>query len=300
MACFNLVSETLKRGIATALVNGHMETEQFKRWCRLRPLIAPMLANIDMVAAQTTHDAAQFKILGARHVYRFGNLKYATPAPPHDQRAASTLVSEVGRRPIWLAANTHEGEEEEIAQAHAIAEQRLPGLVTIIAPRQPYRGAAIADTLRFEGFRVARRGAGERLAPDTQIYVIDSMDDLGILYHLVPVVLVGGSLIPKGGHNPLEPAHLGCAVLVGPYMDDFVEPTAELTAAGAVQTVGNAHSLAAALIRLLGDPALARQRGTVARRVAEQEWVALSDLIAALSRLLPTPATTAPAIAARA
>lgn len=300
MACFNLLSETLKRGVATALVNGRLDTKQFRRWCRIRPLVAPLLSHMDMVAAQSTHDAAEFKVLGARHVYRFGNLKYATPAPPFDQRAAAALNREVGNRPVWLAAYTHEGEEEEIAQAHTIAEKRLPGLVTVIAPRHPHRGGAIAETLRFEGFRVARRGLGETLESDTQIYVIDSVGDMGLMYDLAPAALVGGSLVPKGGHNPLEPAYMGCAVLAGPHMDDYVEPTAELRAAGGIQTVGDSQSLASALIRLLGDPGLARQRGAAAKRVAEQEWVALSDLISALSRLLPAPACPAPAMAAQA
>ncbi len=291
MACFNLLGETLERGISTALVNARLTTRRFKRWCRIRPLVTPLLAHMDMIAAQSTHDAAEFKVLGARHIYRFGNLKYATPAPLLDQRAAGALSREVGHRPTWLAAYTHEGEEEEVAQAHTLVEGHLPGLLTVLAPRQPYRGEAIAEMLRFEGFRVARRSLGEPIEPDTQIYIINSIGDMGLLYHVAPVVLMGGSLVPKRGHNPLEAAHMGCAVLAGPYMDDFVEPTAELKAAGGVQTVNDAATLASALSRLLKNPSFARQRGVAARRVAQQEWVALGDLIATLAPLLPAAAS---------
>lgn len=295
MACLNLLSETIKAGVKSALINATLSDRDYRRWRRIRPLITPLVQHFDMIATQGTHDAAKFKVLGARDVYRFGNLKFATPAPVLDRRAAATLKGKLADRPVWFATNSHEGEEEEIAQAHRLAEAQLPGLLTVILPRRPQRAAAIARTLAFEGLKVARWRQDAPLERDTQICVLPSTLDAGLFYDCAPLVLVGGSLVPRGGQNPLVPAHMGCAVLAGPHMDNFVAPTAELQAAGAIQTVRDSESLAAAIVRLLGNPALMRQRGTAAAQVAHMEWVALGDLIAALAPLLPALAPATPA-----
>ena len=285
----NLLSETLKRGISTALVNGRMGERQFRLWRRWRPLVAPLLAHMDMVAAQSTQEGAKFRLLGARHVARFGNLKYATPTDALDKKTSFGLMQKLGKRQVWLAAGTYEGEEDEIAQAHTIVENSVPGLMTVILPRQPQRARAIARRLRFEGFRVTEWDAGTAFNPDAQICILDSAVDAGLFYHMAHVAYVGGSMVPRGGQNPLHPAHMACAILTGPHMDNFVEPTAELRAAGALQMVRDAVSLAHALTRLLLDPSLARQKGTAASRVARLEWVALGELIAALAPVLPAP-----------
>lgn len=296
MACLNLLSETMKAGIRSALINATLSDRDYRRWRRIRPLIAPLVGHFDMIATQGTHDAAKYKVLGARDVYRFGNLKFATPAPALDRGIAARLKGQLAGRPLWFATNSYEGEEEEIAQAHRLAEAEMPGLLTVILPRRPQRAAAIAQTLAFEGLKVAQWRQDAPLERGTQICVLPSSLDAGLFYEIAPLVLVGGSLVPRGGQNPLAPAHMGCAVLSGPHMDNFVEPTAELRAAGAIQTVRDGESLAAALVRLLGNPALMRQRGAAAAEVARMEWVALGDLIAALAPLLPAlaPATPEP------
>lgn len=290
----NLLSETLKRGINTALVNGRMGDQQYRLWRRWRPLVAPLLAHMDMIAAQSTQEGAKFRLLGAQHVARFGNLKYATPTEALNDDAADELTRKLGKRPVWLASGTHEGEEDEIAQAHSMVETKVPRLLTVILPRQPHRADAIARRLRFEGFRVMEWAPhtpfdGAAFDPDAEICILKSGVHLGLFHHLAHVAYVGGSMVPKGGQNPLPPAHMACAILTGPHMDNFVEPTAELRAAGALQMVRDATSLANALTRLLQDPSLARQKGMAAKRVARQEWVALGELIAALAPVLPAP-----------
>src|SRR5439155_24119367 len=171
-----------------------------------------------------------------------------------DPTALAELRREIGARPLWLAASTHAGEEEIAAAAH----RRLAGghrdLLTIIAPRHPVRGPAIAQRLRAGGLRVARRAAGEAIAADTEIYLADTLGELGLFFRVAGIAFIGGSLVGKGGHNPFEAARLDCAVLHGPDMANCAAMAEALDGAGAALTVADAASLAASVSRLPGDP----------------------------------------------
>src|SRR6185436_3704765 len=190
---------------------------------------------------------------------------------PADFTALASLERAVEGRPCWLAASTHRGEEELVAAAHRALAGSRPGLLTIVIPRHPTRGPEIAAMLRGRGLKTAVRSADEPIAPDTAIYLADTMGELGVFYRLSTVAFVGGSLVAHGGQNVLEAAKLGCAIVHGPHMENFRAIAAELAAAGASATVRDAAELAAAIGPLLDDAALRERRGAAALRVANDK-----------------------------
>ena len=280
----NLVLETARRRIPMALVNARMSDRSWAGWRRLPGIIRPLLAAFRRVLAQSEADAARFRSLGAADLVVTGSLKYAAAALPADPAELSQLGRAIGDRPRWLAASTHPGEEAIAADVHRRLKQRHPGLLTLLAPRHPRRGAAIAAALEKAGLTVARRSRGD--APTTEVYLADTMGELGLLFRLAPIVFMGGSLVPHGGQNLLEPARAGCAILHGPHVHNFRAIAADLAAAGASQEVRDAGELAAAVDTLLADAALAQRRCAAARRAGEDGRGVLDAAIAALAPLL--------------
>jgi len=251
----NLVGETAKRGRPMALVNARLSERSFRRWRRFGWLVRPLLGAFRLTLAQSEADAERLGALGAPEVRCLGNLKSAGLPLGADEAALAELRLAVGARPRWLAASTHPGEEAIAADVHRRLAGRFPGLLTAIAPRHPERGPELARTL---GLAVGRRAAGE--PPGADAYLADTLGEMGLLFRLCPVVFVGGSLVPHGGQNPLEPARLGCAVLFGPHMRNFAEAEARLLAAGA-ERVADGAALAEAVGRLLADPGETARRG---------------------------------------
>ena len=191
-----------------------------------------------------------------------------------DRDHVAALTKAIGARPRWLAASTHEGEEEIAAYAHQRMAGQWPGLLTVIVPRHPSRGASCAAKLRALGLSVARRAEGALPGPDTDIYLADTLGELGLFYRIAPVALVGGSLIPHGGQNMLEPARLDCAIIHGPHMENFRAISDEMSAKGAAIEVADAEELVKAVTQLLGDEELrARVSATAAAIAAEKEDV---------------------------
>jgi 3-deoxy-D-manno-octulosonic-acid transferase len=256
-----------------------MSERSFRRWGGLRRTIGALLRRFDLVLAQSEADAARYQSLGAPRVVAAGSLKFDVPPPPADRSALAALDAIVASRPLLVAASTHPGEEAIVAAAHRELAARLPKLLTILAPRHPERGAAVAAEIAAGGLAVARRALGERIEPGTAIYVADTMGELGLLYRLGGIVFIGGTLIDKGGQNPIEPAKLGRAVLHGPYVGNFIEAYGALDLAGGAILVADAASLAAAAGRLLAAP---EER----RRVAAAASEAVAGLAGALDRTL--------------
>lgn len=280
----NLVLETARRCIPMALVNARMSDRSWAGWRRLPGIVRPVLAAFRRVLAQSEADAARFRSLGAADLVVTGSLKYAAAALPADPAELSQLGNTIGDRPRWLAASTHPGEEEIAADVHRQLKQRHPGLLTLLAPRHPRRSEAIAAALEKAGLTVARRSRGE--APTAEVYLADTMGELGLFFRLAPIVFMGGSLVPHGGQNLLEPARVGCAILHGPHVHNFRAIAADLAAAGASQEVRDAGELAAAIDALLADEALAQRRRVAARRAGEDGRGVLDAAIAALAPLL--------------
>ena len=264
----NLILETAARGVPMLLVNARMSERSAARWRRAPHLSQPLLAAFAGVLAQTEADAAHFRGLGARNVAVRGNLKNDAPPLPANPQDVAAFKQAIGGRPCWAAASTHEGEEEAIGEAISALRRRFPDLLTIIAPRHPERGAAIAETMERRGYVTARRSANGVIAPSTAIYVVDTLGELGLVYRLADIAFVGGSLKPHGGHNPLEPARLDCAIVAGPHTENFAEAYAALEGADALSRVSDTGAFAGAVRALLDDETARVARAAAAHAAA--------------------------------
>ncbi|HET6522378.1 MAG TPA: 3-deoxy-D-manno-octulosonic acid transferase [Geminicoccaceae bacterium] len=282
----NLLLETHARGAPIVLVNARMSPRSFARWRRAPRTAKRLLGCTTLCLAQSEADGERLRALGAPTVDVTGNLKRAAAPLPADPVALAALRAATAGRTVWLAASTHPGEEEQLARVHRGLAERFPGLLTVIAPRHPERGAALAAELRAAGRTLAQRSRNEPVTPATEIYLADTLGELGLFYRLARAAFVGGSLVPHGGQNPLEPARLGCPVLYGPHTHNFAEATALLEARGAACRVGDARDLEATLATLLGDDAAHGRAAGAARAAAESEDGPLRATLAALAPLL--------------
>ncbi len=249
----NLVSEIIRRDIPIALVNGRMSARSYKGWQRAKGLVGHLLAGFHPVLAQDQRIADRLTGLGAKNVEITGTLKYAAAPLPHDPGALAALIEEIGDRPLWVAASTHNDEEVSAVAAHRLAVRVTPGLLTIIVPRHPSRGDQLAGEMQRGGLNVAQRSLGEKITPKTQIYLADTIGELGLFFRLTDLVFVGGSLVPKGCQNLLEPAQLGCAVLHGPDTSNFEVMARDLHAAGGSVEVADRAELCHQVAVLLAD-----------------------------------------------
>ncbi|MBT3558134.1 MAG: 3-deoxy-D-manno-octulosonic acid transferase [Rhodospirillales bacterium] len=232
------------RGIPLILLNGRVSLRSFRRWLRVPAIARGLLSCFNLCLAQSDEDAQRLQTLGARTVKNTGNIKLGAPPLPYDCNQLDQLQTIIGDRPRWLLSSTHAGEEAMAGTIHAFLSQTIPNLLTIIVPRHPDRGDAISDMLRQQGLIVAQRSAHQAVAPDTQIYVADTIGELGLFYRLCQIVFMGKSLVsPGGGQNPFEAARIGCAVIFGPQMSNFVELSATMLAAKAATQVANADEL---------------------------------------------------------
>jgi 3-deoxy-D-manno-octulosonic-acid transferase len=291
----NLILESAARGVPLALVNARMTVRSYKRWRRSGGMARPLFSRFALVLAQNEALARRFKTLGAVGAVAAGNLKIDTPPLPVDETELARLAAAMEGRPILLAAGTHEGEDAIVADAHRRLRASLPDLVTIIAPRHPERGPAIAAMLLAEGINVARRGLGQLPGRDSEIYIADTLGELGTLYKLAGVAFIGGSLVDVGGHNPIEAVRQGAVVLTGPHWQNFADTYEALIKQDAATVVASAEDLAGAAIRLLSDAAALEQM----RKGAEQALAGLSGAlprtVEALLRHLPAEDELAPA-----
>ena len=258
----NLIAGCRARGIPMMLVNARMSARSLRGWQRLPGFARQVVGAFDRVQAQSEADAAHLRLLGARQVDAPGNLKLAAPPLRADPVELARLQALIGNRPVWLAASTHPGEEEVAARVHHALATVHPGLLTIMAPRHPERGAAVAAALG-----APRRAVGQD--PGMDVWVADTLGEMGLLYRLAPLVFVGRSLVGQGGQNPLEPARLGCTIAVGPHTANFIEAVQALEEAGALTRVADADELARWVDGMLRDPHRRCAAGTAARAAAQ-------------------------------
>jgi 3-deoxy-D-manno-octulosonic-acid transferase len=282
----NLILESRRRGVPLALINGRMSARSTRRWQRLPGVAAELLRDFELCLAQSAADRDRLSALGARQVRAIGNLKASAPPLPAPGAALTELVNAVGGRPLWVAASTHPGEDQALLEAHRRLIALRPELLTIIVPRHPERGAALAAWLAARGIDVARRSRGEPPGPGCAVYIADTLGELGLFYRVASIAFVGKSLVAEGGQNPLEAAGLGCATLFGPHMDNFEELAASLLRAGGARRVADGAELAAAVALLLQDPAARAEMASRARAAAASEAGALDATLAALAPLL--------------
>jgi 3-deoxy-D-manno-octulosonic-acid transferase len=261
----NVIGRLEQAVVPLVIVNGRMSDRSFRRWQSLGAVARTVLSQVGVVLARSEEDGRRFRALGAPRVEMTGNLKFDTPPLPADPVALARLKAAIDGRPVWLAAQTHEGEEQIVAAAHALLRERWPEILTIIVPRHPARGQAIHDLLAAAGLSVTQRSRGDLPEAGAGIYVADTLDELGLFYRVAPVALVAGSLVARGGHNPIEPVRLGAAVLHGPHVFNFADLYALIDRAAPTPPITDAASLAAAVGNLLADataaPALAAKAG---------------------------------------
>ncbi len=283
----NLIVETARRRIPLALVNARMSNRSFGRWKRFRSLSRPLFSRFDVVLAQNEKFARRFGEIGARRTLAVGNLKIDAPPPPVDGTELARLKRAMAQRPAFVAASTHDGEERVIAAAHRRLARDLPGFCTVIAPRHPERGTEIAELMRGLGMVVAQRSLGVLPTAATDIYVADTIGELGTLYALAPVAFIGGSLIERGGQNPIEAIRHGAVVLTGPNYQNFRDAYAALLRHHGALEVRSADEVAAGVERLIGDEVeLARMRAGAQSALLTLSG-ALPRTVAELIKFLP-------------
>lgn len=250
-----LVWHTAARHIPMMLVNGRISPRSFARWRRFPKLSASLLGAFDVVYAGSSDDAARLRMLGAPEVMDAGNLKFDSAILPVAHEAASLLQQQIGSRPCWLAASTHAGEEAQLVEVHKILKALHPDLLSIVVPRHANRGHEIAAIFAAANLTVAQRSAHAPITAATEIYVADTMGELGLFYQQCEVAFIGGSLVPHGGHNPLEPARQHCSILCGPHTLNFAPIIEEMLEHHAITVVGNTTELAKEVQHQLSDAA---------------------------------------------
>jgi len=262
----NMLSTVKARGIPLMLVNGRLSERSAARWGMAPKTIAHILGLFDLALAQSADDGARLRKLGARDIAIAGNMKYSGSPLLHDATALEHLRAQTGNRPVFLFASTHEGEEALAGRVYGSLKNKYPDLLGIVMPRHPSRGDSIAGQLDKDGVHVARRSLKQSIDASTQIYIADTLGEPGLFYRLCPIVYVGNSLFkqPGGGHNPIEPAQLNCAIIYGPNMWNFSEVSRHLTDVGGALMVRDERNLVAAVDSLLSDPAKAAKMAAAA------------------------------------
>ena len=228
----NLILSSAARRLPMVLINGRMSQRSFPRWRRMSNTISALLGRFDVCLAQSELDGERFSTLGSRNVVVTGNLKLDVAAPPADPAKLERLMSMTRGRPVVVAASTHPGEEEILIEAHKTLAGFFPGLLTVIVPRHPDRGEAVARLIAASGLHAGLRSREEQPSATTDIYVADTMGELGLFYRLAPIVFMGGSLVEHGGQNPIEAIKLGASVVHGPHVFNFSDVYEALDAAG--------------------------------------------------------------------
>jgi 3-deoxy-D-manno-octulosonic-acid transferase len=280
----NLIGAAQARGITLALVNARMSEASAKGWRRAPQTAAALLGAFDLCLAQDAQIAARFESLGARGVTVVGSLKADAAPLAADEEALAALRAQIGTRPVLLAAQTHAGEDETILPAHDALRLDFPDLLTIIVPRHTARGPDIAMLC---GPRAsARRAMQQPVTPLTAVYIADTMGEMGLFYRLASFCFLGGTLVPMGGHNPLEPAALGCAVLAGPHRASAVIAYDAVFAAQGFGAVASSADIVREGTRLLADPGAARRAGEAAHAGAITLQGAVAKSAALLEKLL--------------
>lgn len=282
----NMLQEAHARQIPMVLVNARMSQKSLKKWRMFPRSIKTLLNCFELCLAQTKTDGQRFKDLGCANVESLGNLKFAAAPLPYEPEKLEILQDKTSGRKLWLAASTHGGDEETCAQIHKMLRNIFPDLLTVIAPRHPDRADEILQELSPLCLKIARRSKGEELDRDTDIYLADTIGEMGVFYRLCPIVFMGKSLKPLGGQNPLEPARLNCAIITGAHMSNFVEIMARFEAVNAITVVPDAAQLKDTLQNLLSSESQCKTLASKAKVVAEAEAAVLDRVMTALGPFL--------------
>ncbi len=279
----NMILQTHRTGCEMIIVNGRMSTKSFRNWLRVRAVAVKLLDCFSIIYPQSQQDAERFRQLGAQMVEYVGNIKFDAPPLPADPKIMGELVGMIGGRPIWLGASTHPGEEAILAEVHKVLKELHPELLTIIVPRHASRGNSIAALLREKGLQIALRSKQESITAETDIYIADTMGELGVFYRLAGIVFIGGSMVAHGGQNPLEAARLDCAVVYGPHMENFRAICHELEAANACITITTVTQLEETIDELLRNQEKQEQLAQAALKMLEDKGSVVEKLLESIA-----------------
>lgn len=285
----NLLYYTNQQKIPMMLANARLSEKSARAYGLIQPLAKLMLRKINCIAAQSAEDAKRFVVLGAdsSQVKIFGNIKFDIEIPQDLVEKGQALREKFGaQRPVFIAASTHEGEEVQILQAFHLIKKKIPTALLVLVPRHPERFQAVYDLAITRGFRVIKRSQPVDDAAVADIFLGDSVGEMFMYYAICDVAFVGGSLVPIGGHNFLEPAALGLPLLSGKALHHFAHISDLLVKAKALHIVENQAALAAAVIDLFQQPGKISSQGEAARQVFLSHQGALNKILDMIGSLV--------------
>ena len=274
----SLLYAIYKAHIPLVLLNGRISDRSFARWQKASSVMKSILSLFTLTLGQSPENARRLQVLGSPSVDCIGNIKYAASIAPFDAVELEKLKEQIGLRPAWTGASTHHNEEEQMADVHLKLKQKYPELLTVCVPRHPNRANDIEAMCQKKGLKVARRSRGDMIAPDTDFYLADTIGEMGLLYQLTDIVFVGGSLIPFGGQNMLEPMRLKRATIIGSHAFNFREIVASAKEHNALLEVEDKEELAEKIDMLLSDSNKVVTMGNNAEQVATSEMNVLDRL----------------------
>jgi 3-deoxy-D-manno-octulosonic-acid transferase len=285
----NLYNECGRRGVPLVLANARVSPRSVYKYRRFVSLFSETLSHGIVIAAQSRRDAERFRWIGApaERTHVVGNIKFDLELPPELVEQGRRLrAGMVPPRPVWIAASTHEGEEDTVLEAHRRVRQSLPDALLILVPRHPERFQAVAGMLSRRGVSFVRRSSGDPVTAATEVFLGDTLGELTMFYAAADAAFVGGSLVPVGGHNSLEPAALGLPILTGPYTFNAEDIAEMMRESGAAIEVSDADSLAESATAVLADPGVRAERGAAGQRIVAENRGALDRLMRLLQPLL--------------
>lgn len=283
----NLFHACHRRGIPVLVVNARLSERSLRRYHRILPLARQTVRHATLIAARGEEDARRFIALGAspEQVSVTGNIKYDAAVPALAHEHGRQLRAQWGpSRLVWLAASTHDGEEAVVLHAHRLLRQQFPDCVLVLVPRHPERFERVGQLIAAQGWDWARRSAPQPGDSAIEVYLADTMGEMFLLYAACDVAFVGGSLVPIGGHNMLEPAALGVPAITGPYVFNFAEVAQRMEQASALVRVNDAQSLAKAVAIWLASPGARQSVGNAALQCVEQNRGAVERVADLVSR----------------
>ena len=274
-----VLSSIKRRNIPLILINGRISNKTFKRWQQFDFVCKELLSCFSLCLGQSEEDAYRLRVLGAPETVCLGNLKYAGLPLPVDEKSREDMLKQIGKRPFWLASSTHEDEEVRLAKLHKRLKEKFPDLLLIIAPRHPNRGEQIVEDIQKLGLSAALRSKQEKITPKTDVYVANTIGEMGLWYDLAKIVFIGGSLIPHGGQNFIEPSRVRDAVIVGPHMHNFTDAMNRAKKADAVMQVNDTAEMEELLTELLQNEAFLDAKRSLAYNWATSETKVLDGIM---------------------
>ena len=285
----NMIMQTKSRSIPLALINARMSSDSIERWAkRGKKSGQALLACFDLILAADTATANGLSWLMERDIEAAGNLKDAAPTLPVDQDELNKLKVALGRRPVWCAVSTHAGEEALIAETVLQIKTKKPKSLLILAPRHPERAAQVKEVLTKAGFNVLRRSSHRMPSKNTDVYLIDQIGKMGLVYSLSKIAFIGGSLLDGlSGHNPLEPARLDCAVITGIHISSFADTYMSMLAFDGVKRILAPEELAPAVLKYMLDAKACKAKADAAMKFAKSRDAVLDYVWTYLTPLFP-------------